>query len=1530
MNLKTITLSAVALWGAAAAVSSVAETTLTNGVYNPEAIRHFQEYRQALEQGRPQDVKEFGGLTDVKARPERVLRRSAYAPQGHVYGVIPRHRAGNYAYYGSIDLTDGRITPVYTGDVFSNGEDYDSQTGAVRDGILYIPQFLQNMVTSEIEIRWKRFNVETGEELTPISFGGQTFAYLYCMTYDKANDRFVGLAMDLVSGGMGKLVIIDCKGDPSKWIVLENGNIGGSANNFMAALAYNPADQNIYGLKDNGRLYLVDVDWADCTVVKEFDYDNEWFMYPEYPFSMPLVYSPRDRAMVTVYRDNYNERMLLGYIDMDSYDAVLGEELNPVSYVTNLVCGDAYAPDEAPDMPVVADVTFVGPALNGTFTLIAPKVTFAGETLTSDVHMVVTLNGDKAFEADFAPGEQREIPLELTEGFYALEAVAMSKTDDTLVSPAAKTNFFVGYDNPVTPTGLQVNEYNLSWNAAGAPGAHGGYVDPSHVTYNVLMDGVVVNEAPVKGTSFALPEPETMARRVLQVVALADDRSSEPSAGYEMVLGRPLALPVMLEPDADQAKCFTTYNANHDSNEFKYQNYEGKPTFRIATGYYYEMPDDWLFLPIAHFDRADVQYALDMEYLGAYTGLARDNMDIWIGSAPSPESMYGLVYSHTDREISAPTPLSARFVVPAAGDYVIGIHSKGGETGQYRGVALREFSLHAVEGSSVKTPGEGAVTAEAAPGGELKAVVNITAAVEALDHSALTSPVTYTATCGDAKGTVVIQPGQTGKVEVAVPGNGFHEIFVTPSNDAGEGIPRMVRVYVGLDKPEMPENITGAASADNLSLELTWETPTEGANGGYVDPDGLIYEVYLWGSAGNHTLLDRTTDLHYTYNFGARKQERPSIGVCAVNSEGKSNVGFASDFLGTPNELPMVENFNYTSFAYSWRGESYNEYSDSMWDSVSDLNGMGIGDPVFNEGGLMCTNLGGGECAGKLLATKFSTVSCPAVVFTLRYWDFQQAASIEVWARSEGNREEYKIAEVTPSRGTPHWEDWNVTLPAELLEQKWVQLNIRVDLSHGRQIYIDTYAVNVNIEHDFKIASMEAPYMTFVGETPRFKAIVTNVGKIANGTDLLLELVGDDKVLESQEVAIRRTQAGASYECEFSFEMKAEYSGSAMSVRATIMDDQDQIASNNVRTTSFLLQDNVIPVVHDLKGEWTDEDHRTVTLNWSAPEATYGGFESFESIPSFQNTGTIADWLNIDMDGKEQFTIQNASWAGSDKPSAWTVFNAEEAGTMNEERLSPHSGTQMLIARAIAYTEGVDQPEQNHDWLISPEVVGGTKVTFWMNIISSTYPETVAIYYSTTDREVTSFKKGRNFTKSGGELWEENTWTLPADARYFALVYESWGTFAAMIDDITYTPADKSSWDLKSYDIWREAAGKYICVAEGLTSTSWIDEAPVDNATYYVVVKADRGEGEYESPRSNPAKVDGDSGIDSIAEGGVIGSGRGFIFVGGYEGQPVSVYSLDGRKVAAVSAAADREEIRVAPGVYTVSAGATRVKVLVK
>lgn len=100
-----------------------------------------------------------------------------------------------------------------------------------------------------------------------------------------------------------------------------------------------------------------------------------------------------------------------------------------------------------------------------------------------------------------------------------------------------------------------------------------------------------------------------------------------------------------------------------------------------------------------------------------------------------------------------------------------------------------------------------------------------------------------------------------------------HTISVVPTNTAGgEGPETSAQAYGGKDAPAKVNNLVLSTNANGESI-LTWETPTEGYHGGYVDPSTINYKIVRYPDkttvASNHKgnrfteTISKDIDLYY-------------------------------------------------------------------------------------------------------------------------------------------------------------------------------------------------------------------------------------------------------------------------------------------------------------------------------------------------------------------------------------------------------------------------------------------------------------------------------------------------------------------------------------------------------------------------------------------------------------------------------------------------------------------------------------------
>lgn len=1457
--------------------------------------------------------------------------RSADSPVGHVYTIFSTgiSNEGYIGGFGPVNLSDGTVTSTFSNMAFINTEP-QLQDGAMRGSMLYIPDFSQNEVTGEMSVFWKVFDTVSGRQLDNIDFSIEDFAYCYALTYDADRDLFYGLAVDLVTYGFNQLIEIN----PADWTTRHIGNVGNGGSDFMASLAYNPVDRELYGIKNNGIMYMVDRETAECYDVKVFE-DYEEFVIPQDLTAQHLVYSPYDHCFVTMYPNNASRVYQLAYINVSdgSFDVYDGEPLPQGYMFAGLYCTDQYAPDDAPAQPVLTALEFDGPALTGDVVFKAPELTFDGTPLSGNIEMVVTIDGDRVWSDAVEPGAVVKAPVTVTEGLH--DVAVFGQTGD-VEGLKATYRFYAGHDTSVPPSQVSLDGSLLYWSKPSAS-VNGGYIDMTYMTYDVYVNGERINEEPVSTPWYTLDITGDMRRVSITVTATANGHVSEPSVPLSAVLGSPYELPVTFEPTRAEAELFTVVNTNKDENEFGYYEQDGKSYMAVGSVQYYQQPDDWFFLPAIAFDDSDARYSISFDYSNYYGATDHnDDLEIYIGTYPLPESMSACIYTHANRQTAEDTEVNADFGITQPGVYYIGFHAGASGAYRYRGVKMRNFRIALDEAASALAPGEADyLTVEAAPLGALKATVRFTAPVKAVNGTPLdmNEAISFTLVCATNSAQTEAMPGQDAAIEIDVPENGMQNFFLTPSTASqGKGIAQLAKAYVGIDVPLYPINVQLSASRDNKTFTLSWEAPQQGEHNGYVDTDGLVYNIYLHNNLDN-VFVGTTTECSYDVVYTGSRLQNYRLGVLASNEAGQSLLSpYVSDIIGPALPVPMSERFSYTGFDCGpWQNNTEGYFGNCLWDSVISMDDFGIGDPVISVGALSCFNMGEGAGTGELISPKMTTEGVDKAMVRIRHWQYEHAASMQLWGRTADSPDYVMVAELKPE-SAQRWADWNIELPESFMNQGWIQFRLRALLPDYNDAYclIDSFEVLRDVQCDFAMQSLSGPESTVVGDNAVFNVKIVNSGIEIGTTSIVVDLLGDGNLLASETVNVGRTEAGRGFERNFTFPMLVEYLAyDDLQVRASIVAEDDEVEHNNTAVLPFVLADNVLPVVEDLYGVKTAGDG--VELTWSRPDASYGSTEGFENMPSHRNADMIGRWRNVDLDGGRPFVINGLSWTGNTDPGAWMVFDAEAMGTMNDARLCPHSGKQYIMARSLAYEE-TEEPVQSSDWLISPRVEGGTMVSFWFGTIDSTYPETIGVWVSETDDDISSFTLLQPFTKSGSESWEKVRFTLPANARYFAFEYRSWGAFAAMIDDIEFTPAELSEWDIDSYRIYvTKGATPRTLVADKITDTAYThaDASTDAGAVYHVTTVVTDDEGNlYEGPVSNAVVIDGSS-VDEIGSGLRIAGGRGNIYVLGSAADEIAVYTTDGKLYSLTGCPDGTATIPTEAGIYIVKAGNTVAKVRV-
>lgn len=570
---------------------------------------------------------------------------------------------------------------------------------------------------------------------------------------------------------------------------------------------------------------------------------------------------------------------------------------------------------------------------------------------------------------------------------------------------------------------------------------------------------------------------------------------------------------------------------------------------------------------------------------------------------------------------------------------------------------------------------------------------------------------------------------------------------------------------------------------------------------------------------------------------------------------------------------------------------------------------------------------------------KFSTVGMKKPVFSMKIWNYDNAPRFEIRARKYGEQEYETIANVSPDPtcyGT--WNEFTLPLPEKYLNQQWVDMRAHFYLPAAGNAYgiIDEINIYESVDHDFKITALTAEKEeSEVGTSCEFMVSAMNSGMETGNATVRLSLMANGDQIYHEDVAIRNRRPYTTYQRAFSFPAKVEYMKyDDLKLVATVISEGDEIESNDSMEIGWKVVKPHTPIVDDLSAKWSD-DHKSATLTWSMPDMAFGNLEDAEYLPKFACGEEIGPWLNIDKDKWPVYSISSAYdetiWPHYGEPKAWQVINAKDLGTMDDIHMGPHSGEQFFLALSGYDPDHFGETRVKvSDWLISPEVKGGTTVGFWMNELRADYQETIHCMYSSTDRELDSFKKIRNWSIYGATGWEYVEFELPEDAKYFALEYAGWDTLGVCVDDITYVPMELTEWELKHFQILeRDANNEFQLIGTSETNSFVHENLNDENHTYAVHPIVSVNGIWVLAPRSNVCNLYSTAVDDlKLLEG--VDAGVGSINVYGHNGKQLALYSADGKLMKVMRLASDSQTIPCEAGVVIVKIDNSMAKVMVK
>lgn len=1330
--------------------------------------------------------------------------------------------------------------------------------GTYRKGKLYFTSYYEDMTGALgylyfIEMNLADYSIER-HALVPDTYD----AIAADMTYDPVGDKIYGVSFDPTDYNFSTYILVDydlSTGYPTKVASIAR----------MSAIACDNLGQ-MWGVRySDGKLVKINKLNGDVTEV------GNTGVNPIYNGSACFDYTTGKLYWSTNERTTENSGLY-------QIDTTTGAASLISLYPDNESVAALYIPqrDDINMLNPVSGLTasFEGSSLDGTISFTAPSTDISGNAIDGKVTVAGYLDGTLNFSIMMNPGESTTRDFTLAQGMHHIEVIATHPTAGK--SERVSLDFYVGSDGPagvknLTAEKISGNQISLTWETP-TEGEHGGTINPALTYYKIVRfpDNKVLTEE-ATGTSYTDKVTSDLLRLyTYQVTGYYRNLAGATVESNEVEMGQPAALPYLQTFDTMQDYAtFVVRDDNKDPDapgEGLWGWHQDKQC--AAYAYHTFLPgDDWLITPGYNLD-AGRNYRLKFKTLAGR--LYPETLEVKIGRGYKAAQFTQTLMPRTDI-LSPEQEFEEReivFTVPETGNYYIGFHAVSVK-GQFW-LYLDDVALE--EGTLLSTPAPVEDFA-AVPGQRPKEVkVSFTAPSKDMTGSELSSLTEVkvsrdgeeikTLTAEDA-----LEPGKRfAFTDTNVPA-GMHTYTIVSSNDYGTGDSAEATLYAGLDIPK-PVTDVKHVTLDGVNAELSWEAPTEGEHGGRISYETVKYRIVDQNGrvVANGLNTPHFTDMNIDIEDG---QRNVYYTIYAYNTSGTGE-GVKSDFI---TYGPAYRDYFSESFAggkepttRDWIMQIVNPspYDNGFYGRYfsyshkpNDKDRGPKPEAQDGDGGMLVAYTDFLDVEARMISPKINVEGLLNPVLSFWFYHFYNPDTEKGFSTDKETMtvEAYVDGEFKPLTARPillingnGWYRYDLPLK-ETVGGKDFQIAFHTHNYISYDMHVDNITVHDVPDCDIQVDGFYVPEVIAVNSTRTAEVTVFNGGMKPNDNYRVKlyrdnELVGEQEAEDALEFAKSKT---------FRFEITPIITdaGKIYEYSARVECDSDEDNSNNATAAvKVQIPGNNLPTVPDLTGR---ESGGKVLLRWNEPEMMGGaavtdGFESYEAF-------TITDfgkWSLYDNDGSLTYTISNSSTESGDYEypnagyqMAFQVFNPG-AIDMKGKLWTPYLGNQMAVCFAAA-------ERSNDDWLISPEVKGGTKVSFYAKSVVDSYglDKFRFCYAKTADAAISEFIQIGSTVVVPAAEWTRYEFTLPENAACFAINCISDNTYAMLLDDVTYVGAQADMLEFYGYNVYRDGVKINDEIVE---ENEFLDEEITSKVshTYQVTALYDKGE----SCLSNAVRVD--------------------------------------------------------------------------
>lgn len=829
---------------------------------------------------RPQTDGLYGVPAPRKASKVPTIKSTAGRPELVANCTSRKVGYGMYSFFAEPTLALDKIAdtpPFFGGAVYVNGKyyacDYDYDENFE---LAYVEWYVYDATT------WRREKtVENPCDYTYLATDrtyDSTTGKVYSITYDRTGNA-IQLSTTSLEDGKSTFV--------------------GSLEKDVIMLAASPKGQ-LYGIDTTGNLYKVDKSNAALTLVGNTNIYDDYLS----EYTQSITFDPETGKIL--WAEFHSEGLFSSVSTL--------YEVDPATAATVKIADIPGAPEMIgmyvtdylqAGVPAAASNLTVVPATEGslesTVSFKAPSVTTDGTAMTEAMTLEITIDGDLMDIQEAEPGQDVNCgPFTLSRGLHTVKVTAENGVGTGAV--AARV-FFAGYDVPAAPRAVTMTYENgnavVNWTAP-TEGAEGGAIR-GPITYNVVrMPESKTVATGIASTTFTEPL-ETAALYYYIVTAVSPDGEGTPAESNKIVAGS-CNVPFITSFDTEaEFNLWTIVDVTSNGKVWNYD--EDNHRLRHPWSLDNEI-DDYIISPGLKMDGSKT-YSVSFD---AYQMVGGYDEHVMLYFGPSQDIKKMTLVLDTEKLGEQAANFIGTVAPSESGVWYIAFRSKTGKNGFMSYVD----NVRVVEkGSSTVAAGVTGLEAKAADGGKLEVNLSFNAPKLTMQGSELKTISHIDIMRGEgAEPIKVIEPVVPGEhiswTDASVK-RGVHTYRVVAYTEEGAGEPASVKVFAGVDVPEVPVNFK--ATGEEGARKLSWGAPAKGKNGGNLN--GLLsYKLTRMVNDKAEVVDDNIQELTYTDTWTTKEQAFVYYTLAAVTTAGESETVATTSFaVGEAYELPYEESF---------------------------------------------------------------------------------------------------------------------------------------------------------------------------------------------------------------------------------------------------------------------------------------------------------------------------------------------------------------------------------------------------------------------------------------------------------------------------------------------------------------------------------------------------------------------------------------------------------------------------------------------